>query len=101
MPSERLTLLEALAMTGDIANTGRKDNILVIRETPGGKQVKRLDLTNHSVFTSPFYYMKPDDVVYVEPTTIKIKNNNSNPQTFTLVLTILSIAATLILSLRN
>ena len=101
MPTEKLTLLDALAMTGDITNTGRKDNILVIRETPGGNQVKRLDLTNHSVFTSPFYYMKPNDVVYVEPTTSKIKSNNSNPQTFTLILTLISIAATLILSLRK
>ena len=99
MPSEKLTLLEALGMSGDVTITGRKDNILVIRDNPTGKQLKRINLTDKSIFSSPFYYLRPDDVVYVEPSQIKIKNSGDAPQTIGYVLTGISIAITLLLNL--
>ena len=72
---EQMTLLEALAASGDIGATGRTDNILVIRETPTGKTFKRLDLTDRSIFYSPYFYLQPNDVVYVEP--VKEKANKT------------------------
>ena len=101
MMTEKMSLLEALGMTGDVTITGRKDNVLVIRESPTGKQIKRLNLTDKSIFNSPFYYLKPDDVVYVEPTQSKIKNSGSSPQTIGYLLSGLTIVITLLLNLRR
>ena len=69
--SDNMTLLDALAASGDIGEKGRIDNILVIRDTAGAKSFKRLSLKDHSIFSSPYFYMRPDDVVYVEPQTPK------------------------------
>jgi polysaccharide export outer membrane protein len=99
MPTEKFSILEALSSCQDITFTGRKDNILLIRETPEGKLLKRLNLTDNSIFTSPYYYLKPDDVVIVEPTELKIKNAGTKSQTTSYILTGISIALTLILAL--
>lgn len=101
MTTEKLSLLEAIGITGDVTITGRKDNILLIRETAAGKQFKRLNLTDNSLFNSPFYYLKPDDIVYVEPTKVKIRNSGNTPQTIGYLLTGISIIITLLLNLRN
>lgn len=99
MSTEKLSLLDALGMSGDITLMGRKDNILVIRETSTGKQFKRINLTDNSVFTSPFYYLKPDDLVYVEPTRARIKNSGDTQQIIGYVLAGLSIAITILVNL--
>lgn len=75
MPNKDLTLLEALASSGDIGNKGRSDNVLVIREKDGAKEFKRLNLTDKSIFYSPYFYLQPNDVVYVEPVPEKKANN--------------------------
>ena len=64
---ERVTLIEALALAGDLNIKGRRDNILVIRDFNGTKTYTRVDLTNKEVFNSPVYYLTQNDVVYVEP----------------------------------
>lgn len=68
IPNERITILEALGLSGDIDITGRRNNLLVIRDKNGVKEQYRIDITNtDSVFTSPAYYLQQNDVVYVEP----------------------------------
>jgi polysaccharide biosynthesis/export protein len=99
MQNEQLSILEALGLSGDITITGRKDNILVIRETSGQKEFKRLNITDKSVFSSPFYYLKPDDVVYVEPTKVKIKNSGDTQQMIGYILSGVSIAVTILFNL--
>lgn len=69
-----LTLLDALASGGDLGSRGRPDNILVIRENGTSKDFKRLDLTDESIFYSPYFYLQPNDIVYVEPR--KVKQNH-------------------------
>src|ERR1035437_1742316 len=96
MPNEQISVLEAIGMSGDLTFTGRRDNILVIRETPNGKQFKRLNLNDNSIFYSSFYYLKPDDVVYVEPTKFKIKNTGQSQQIIAYALSGLTIAITLL-----
>lgn len=71
----KMTLFDALAQSGDIQAAGRTDNVLIIREDERGKQFKRLDLTDKSIFYSPYYYMQPNDIVYVEP--VKDKKANT------------------------
>lgn len=67
IPNERITVIEALALSGDLKITGVRRNILVIRELNGVRKEYRLDLTSKEVFSSPAYYLKQNDVVYVEP----------------------------------
>jgi polysaccharide biosynthesis/export protein len=67
-PNEKISLLEALSFAGDITIYGKKDNVLLIREDDkGDKLIVRIDLTSSSLFTSPYYYLKSNDVIYVEP----------------------------------
>lgn len=96
MPNEQISILEAIGQSGDLTFTGRRDNILVIRETETGREFKRLNLNDNSIFNSPFYYLKPDDVVYVEPTKFKIKNSGQTAQIIGFALTGLSILITLL-----
>lgn len=66
METEHLSVLEAVALRGDLAANARRDNLLVIRNTPKGKMFYRINLLDGSVFNSPFYYLQPDDIIYVE-----------------------------------
>ena len=67
MAGDNMTILDALAASGDIGEKGKIDNILVIRDENDGKVFKRLNLKDNSVFYSPYYYLQPNDIVYVEP----------------------------------
>lgn len=71
IPNERITILEALGLSGDLGITGVRNNILVIREVDGYKKQYRIDLTTDEVLTSPVYYLEQNDVVYVEPNNAK------------------------------
>ncbi len=64
---ERVTIMEALALAGDLTIKGRRDNILIVRDFDGAKTYTRINLTNKEVFNSPVYYLTQNDVVYVEP----------------------------------
>ena len=64
---ERITIMEALGLAGDLTIKGRRDNILVVRDFNGTKTYTRINLTNKEVFNSPVYYLTQNDVVYVEP----------------------------------
>lgn len=74
MPNDNMTILDALAASGDIGEKGKPDNILVIRENGNSKEFKRLNLTDESIFHSPFYYLQPNDVIYVEAAKPKTAN---------------------------
>lgn len=74
MTSGNMTLLDALASGGDATTTGRSDNVLVIRQQDSSKVFKRIDLRDGSLFHSPYYYMQPNDIVYVEQNK-KAENN--------------------------
>lgn len=66
IPNERVTVLEALGLSGDLNITGVR-NIRVFREENGEKKTYNLDLTSNTIFTSPAYYLQQNDVVYVQP----------------------------------
>lgn len=72
VPSEKISLLEAIGLAGDLTIYGKRDNVLVIREENGVKTVKRINLNSDELFTSPYYYLKSNDVVYVEPNKAKV-----------------------------
>jgi polysaccharide biosynthesis/export protein len=71
VPDEKVSLPQLLSMAGDLTYTGRRENILVIREENGQQHYGRVDLSSREVFRSPFYYLHKNDIVYVEPTPAK------------------------------
>lgn len=74
--SERVSFLDALGEVGGIEPGGDLKKILLFREQNGKREVHEIDLTNGSIFNSPFYYLRQNDVVYVSPTKRQIKNSD-------------------------
>jgi polysaccharide export outer membrane protein len=94
IPNERITILDALALAGDINISAQRNNILIIREEEGKKLQYRIDLRSNEVLTSPVYYLQQNDVVYVEPNYARIQSASSNSNT-TLFISITSLLITL------
>ncbi len=91
VPSEKISLLKALGMVGDMTIYGKRDNVLLIREENGVKNTHRIDLNSGSFLNSEYYYLKPNDVVYVEPNKAKVAISGRSQQVLPLVLTSVSI----------
>jgi polysaccharide biosynthesis/export protein len=64
---DKINIFEAIAMAGDMTTFAKKDNILLIRQTESGIKKQRLNLNDNSIMDSEFYYLMPNDLVYVEP----------------------------------
>ncbi len=75
IPNDNMTLLDALATAGDIGEKGRKEDVMVIREEGNSRVFKKIDLTNESVFYSPYFYLQPNDIIYIKPQQKKQKIN--------------------------
>lgn len=101
---ERITVLEALSKAGDLTIQGRRDHVAVIREVDGKRTVNYLDLKSKDIFDSPYYYLKQNDVVYVEPNnarTVQYRNNQvNNVGTWLSVLSSMLSVITLIVTLK-
>jgi len=76
IPGDRINLLEALGMAGDMTFYGRRDNVLVIRETDGKRSFARLDLTKPEILTSPYFYLQQNDMVIFEANKRKVAAND-------------------------
>lgn len=67
MANSRVTILEALGMAGDLTDYANRSSVLVVREQDGERSFRRLNLQTDEVFSSEYYYLKQNDVIYVEP----------------------------------
>lgn len=76
--SQRLSVFDALAAAGDLSDYGKRENVMVIREIDGKKVYQRLNLKDASIVESPFFYLRQNDVVYVEPNSIRQANSKYN-----------------------
>ena len=102
MTNERMTILEAIVMAGDISEFGRRDNIMVIREVNGERKIARVNLLSKDIFNSPYFYLKTNDVVYVEMTKAKAATTNeSATRNIGLAASIITVLSTLILVIVN
>ncbi len=72
LSEEKITILEALGMAGDLSNYANRTNILVIREENGMRSFGRINIQARDVFRSPYFYLRPNDVIYVEPSKDKV-----------------------------
>ncbi|MBN8671100.1 MAG: polysaccharide biosynthesis/export family protein [Flavipsychrobacter sp.] len=94
--NQKISILDAIAAAGDIPITGRKDNVLIIRETEGKREYARLNLNSRTLFSSPYYYLKQNDIVYVEPARVRKQENNDFLKFYLpTMMTILSSAVTI------
>jgi polysaccharide export outer membrane protein len=64
---ERVNIFEALANVGDVAITGNRKEVMIIRQYPQGQEIHYVDLTDRAVMQSPYYYIQPNDMIYVQP----------------------------------
>jgi polysaccharide export outer membrane protein len=66
MVKNQLTIFEALGTAGDMTDYGNRQNVKLIRELPEGKHIENMDLTDPQLIFSPYYYILPHDIIYVE-----------------------------------
>lgn len=93
---ERFSVLDALTSCGDLSDYAKRDGVLVIREENGVKTYNRINLADSNSFASPYFYLQQNDIVYVEPNTIKIDNskyNQNNAFKLSVISTIVSAAS--------
>ena len=64
---ERVTILDAIAQAGDLTQYSKLDRIAVIREENGNRQIYHCNIRTKDIFDSPVYYLKQNDIIYVEP----------------------------------
>lgn len=97
VPNEKVTLLDALGLAGDLTIYGKRENVLLIRNSGDKKEFVRFNLNSSDVFKSPYFYLKQNDVIYVEPGKGKVAANNAaRTQTFALVASGLTVLIALI-----
>lgn len=97
---ERVNIFEALANSGDIPDTGDKKDVLIIRQFPQGQKIFHLDLTDANVMNSPYYYIQPNDMIYVKPLKQKSWGTGTTAiQNIGAIATVLSLITTTVLLL--
>ncbi len=105
--NDRITVLDVLGSVGDLTINANRKNILVIRDRDGQKEFGRMDLTDPAIFTSPYYYLKQNDVVYVEPNKAKKRNSRYSAAqqysitVFSSILSAISVITTVVLAIRK
>ena len=99
---DRLNILEAIANSGDIKITGNKKEVVVMRKIPTGYQTETLDLTDANVINSSYFYLKPNDYIYVKPLKQKSTGFGLNGiQTLTTVLSLFGVITTTYLLVKS
>jgi polysaccharide export outer membrane protein len=83
-------LPEALSLAGDLTIYGKRQNVLIIREVDGKREFARIDLTQRDLFTSPYYYLRPNDIVYVEPLKGKLTSTSRAVQLAPIAISLLT-----------
>ncbi len=91
IPNEKITLPEALSLAGDLTIFGKRNNILIIRDVEGKRDFARIDITKRDFLNSPYYYLKANDLVYVEPKKSKIVSSSLITQFAPLVISTLTL----------
>lgn len=102
MFQDKVNIMEALANTGDILITGDKKSVMVIRQFPHGTEMQTIDLTDVNAMRSPYYYLQPNDYIYVKP--LKQKSwgtGKTGIESLSTVISILTLATTTFLLLKN
>lgn len=94
LPNEKVTLLDAIGLAGDLTIYGKRENVMLIRDNLNGeKEFIRFNLNSYDTFQSPYFYLQQNDVIYVEPSKGRIAaNNTATMQTISIFSTIVTLA---------
>ncbi len=76
--NDKANILEGLGLAGDLTDNGQRDNITLIRQIPGGSKTVLLNLKDPALLASPYFYLMPNDVIYVQPLKAKLDRGNLN-----------------------
>jgi Periplasmic protein involved in polysaccharide export len=91
---EKITIPQALALAGDLTIYGRRDDVLLCRVEEGKKEFKEIDLKDPLIFTSPYYYLQQNDIIYVAPNKAQASRSEFN-QTWSTIISISSLLVTI------
>jgi len=97
IPNEKITITEAISLAGDLTNFARRDNILIVRQTNGKKEFGTVNLNDRSVFNSPYYYLRANDIIYVEPVGAKSLQTSTFLRILPIALSVFSLLFVLLL----
>ena len=98
---EQATIFEAVANAGEIPVTGNMRDVMLIRQYPEGQQIHHLDLTDINIMNSPYYYIQPNDMIYVKPLKVKTLGTGTTAmQALQSIVTLISLATTTIVLLK-
>ncbi len=89
--TERITIIEAIGLAGDLTPFGKRENVLLLREVDGNRTTVRLNLNNQKLLDSPYFYLKQNDVVYVEPVRARAEQASLARSNLSIVLSIASL----------
>lgn len=99
---DHVNIMEAIANSGDITTVGNRKSVTVIRQTPTGVEMNDIDLTDKNVMKSPYYYLQPNDYIYVKPLKQKTwGTGQTGIQSIGTIITLLSLATTVYLIIKN
>ncbi|GHB62875.1 polysaccharide biosynthesis/export family protein [Persicitalea jodogahamensis] len=101
IPDEKITLPEVLSLAGDLTIYGRRDNVTVIREENGLREFAKVDLTSRDIFSSPYYYLHKNDVVYIEPVEARTTFTDRRLQLLPLFISIVSTVGLIAINLTR
>lgn len=96
---QRFSVLDALTAAGDLTTYGTRDNVLVVREENGKRTTHRLNLNDPATLSSPYFFVKQNDYIYVEPSPVRQDNadyNQNNSYKLSVVSTIVSGASVIV-----
>jgi polysaccharide export outer membrane protein len=99
---DRVNIFEAIANSGDITIVGDRKDVKIMRQFPSGTEIFSIDLTDGKAMTSPYFYLQPNDYVYIKP--LKQKSwgtGKTGVESLGTIITILSLATTTFLLLKN
>jgi len=77
IPNEKPTLMDAISLAGDLTIFGRRDNVMLIRDNEGKKEITRFNLDSSRTITSKYFYLRPNDVVYVEASASRVLSTDA------------------------
>jgi polysaccharide export outer membrane protein len=104
--SQRVSILDLIALAGNLNINADRKNILLIRDNNGNKELVHMDLTDPAIFASPYYYLQQNDMVYVEPNTAQKRNalysneNGFRLSIFTAIISVVSLIANTVVTIH-
>ena len=95
----QINLFEAISMAGNMTNFAKNNEVKIIRQTDNGSEVVTVDMGQADILSSPYYYLKPNDIIYVEP--LKIKQWGFTAFPYSTVISVISLGVTLVTLMRT